>query len=243
LAGYRLTLANVAITPTPQQIVTAESEFPSRVQRSAPVAGSPFAVGPITVVDYSVLAANQAETDGFDFTASYTLKTASAGTFLLSSTATNIEHYKQQTVPNLPMQEMVNQVGNGGPVKLKGNAELTWEFKHWTLGWTTTYYGAYQQFNLNGVTTDVLEQGSPTIPSQTYNDAFVGYRFPDPGHGDETSWASRSLSGVRIQLGLKDVFNKVPPFDAFYSGVAGDYTSPLGDPRLRSYWLSVTKAF
>jgi outer membrane receptor protein involved in Fe transport len=46
--------------------------------------------------------------------------------------------------------------------------------------------------------------------------------------------------GLVIQLGVKNVFNTLPPLDAYF---APFYVSPLGDLRLRDVWLTVKKSF
>ena len=48
------------------------------------------------------------------------------------------------------------------------------------------------------------------------------------------------LSGLTIQLSIKNVFNTSPPFDAYF---APFYYSPYGDVRLRDYFLGVKKQF
>jgi len=63
------------------------------------------------------------------------------------------------------------------------------------------------------------------VPSQTYHDVYGGYSF---------------LSSVEVQAGVKNVFNKRPPFDANMTAL---YYSPFGDPRLATYYVSIRKAF
>jgi len=68
-------------------------------------------------------------------------------------------------------------------------------------------------------------------------DIFVQYAF---GATSLSRRAYGALSHVTVQAGIKNVFNSLPPFDAlnspyFYSG--------YGDPRLRSYQLSLKKGF
>jgi outer membrane receptor protein involved in Fe transport len=46
---------------------------------------------------------------------------------------------------------------------------------------------------------------------------------------------------MEVRVGVTNVFNKEPPYDAFFSG--GFYYSPYGDPRLRTYNVSLRKSF
>jgi hypothetical protein len=47
---------------------------------------------------------------------------------------------------------------------------------------------------------------------------------------------------VTVQLGIDDVFNTPPPFDA-YSSIAPFYYSPYGSVLLRSYVVKIKKEF
>jgi len=87
-----------------------------------------------------------------------------------------------------------------------------------------------------------INQGSRTVPSEIYHDAFVTYRVPT--NSAHSSLSSRLLDGIEIQLGITDVFNTKPPFEAsnVLFGGYGFYYSPYGDPRLRDYWVSIKKA-
>ncbi len=58
----------------------------------------------------------------------------------------------------------------------------------------------------------------------------------------ESSWWRHALSDTSVQLGVRNIFNKVPPFDAL-GGVSQQWYSTYGDARLASYYLTVKKAF
>ena len=89
----------------------------------------------------------------------------------------------------------------------------------------------------------VVLGGRDTIASQAYHDSYVRYAF---GRSDRT--AGSKLSKVRaavtdnlnLELGIKNVFDKMPPFDPFN---APFFYSPYGDFLLRTYWLGVKKEF
>ena len=67
----------------------------------------------------------------------------------------------------------------------------------------------------------------------------IGYRFDEsPG---ASGFRGNVLSNLNVQLGARNVFNKLPPIDAWY--VTNFYLSPFGDTRLRSLWLSVRKGW
>jgi hypothetical protein len=197
--------------------------------------------GLITLVDASYLNAIEYKTNGWDLTIDYR-KPTDFGTFDLHAVGTVIEHDQRQYTTGGPFPEYVGFPGEGGEGKTKANATLSWEYRQWTLGWTTTYFGSYLQaygspgspYALqNGPYTGITDaQGGFTIPSQMYHAIFGSYGFGKT--------PVRLLSNVTIQFGIKNLFNTLPPFDAFYNPY---YYSPYGDPRLRDYWVSVRKGF
>jgi outer membrane receptor protein involved in Fe transport len=65
----------------------------------------------------------------------------------------------------------------------------------------------------------------------------VSYAFPEAKSGKLAL-----LSGVSLQAGVRNVFDKKPPLDAAYL-YEFFVMSPYGDIRLRSFWLSIDKSF
>lgn len=236
LEWFRLEQENVVVTPTPQQMVDLESQFPNRITRAAPAPGE--TIGAITVVNATLINANRGDTEGFDATAQYRVPTDSWGTFTFFAMGTLVDGYRIQTSVVAPLEDIVNELGRGGPLKFKANAMVGWERGPWSAGWAMRYFGSYKQYDF-GTQAYLLAQGHDHIPSQSYHDVFASYRFDQAAAG---SGRSRLLEGLEVQLGIKNAFDKVPPFDAYY-GVQGYYYSPLGDPRLRSYWVALKKAF
>jgi iron complex outermembrane receptor protein len=234
---FRFNQDNLIISPSILQIVNNENVFPSRVVRAPVAPGDPYGVGPITTVDQTLINGTRAEIEGVDFGLDYVRDTERHGSFRFGAAATVFQHYKVQDSIDSPLLDKVNEVANGGPLKFKANAALIWDLRRWSAGWSSYYFGGYDQYN-EGSNLYVLAQGSSRIPSQIYHDLFIGYRIPqsDPSHAGVSA-----LSGVGVQLNIKNVLNDTPPFDAFYSSAA--YVSPFGDPRMRSYALSVTKSF
>jgi iron complex outermembrane receptor protein len=238
LEWYRIEQENVILDPDPQLIVDREAEFPGRVVRANPSAGDPYPVGPITLVDSSFINAARGKTSGFDLTIGYRWRTESLGEFDFSLAGTRIKTYQVQSGFDEAMTELVNKVAAGGPLQTRANAALTWDVKNWNLGWMMSYYGEHSQYDEFGETRYVSAQGSRSIPSQSYHNVSVGYEVPGEGG---SAWAGNALSGVSVQLGIRNVFNKVPPFDAYYN--SSYYHSPFGDARLRSYYLTLAKKF
>jgi len=237
LEWYRLE-QNDRISSLPVQTIVDDvyaGVLPSGLVVRDPVSGR------ISLVNAYLLNLTRLVTKGFDLSFDYRTPASRFGTLDVFALGTVVEHYEQQTSFDSPLQDIVNQVAAQGPLKYRAHATLTWEYRHWTLGWTARYYGSYSQYAppFTPSTAFSLAQGGSRVPGQTYHDLLVNYNFDresDPNRQPPGSL----LSGVTIQAGVKDVFNSVPPRDVFY---VPHYYSPFGDPRLRAYWLALTKTF
>lgn len=227
-----------------QAIVDQENLFPGRVTRDS--------AGNIVLVDASAVNLYKLETEGWDFSADYSIKT-DVGTFSLHAAESIILHLKTQYSQTDPEYDAVNFPSEGGAAKFKTNATATWDWRNWTVSWTSRYFGSYKQYGtLNGpyatqygvTTVYSTAQGSDSVASQIYHDVFVGYAF---GKQQRAKTKLRALTAsilndLTLQVGVRNVFNKIPPLDA-YPNWGNYYLSPYGDMRLRSYWLSVRKDF
>jgi iron complex outermembrane receptor protein len=237
LEYYDITQPNYITTPTVQEIVS-NPQYASLVTRDP-------TTGRITVVNDSYVNAEMYKTNGWDLSLDYRKSTA-YGTFGLHAVGTVIEHDLRQYTVGGPLADYVGFPSEGGEAKTKANGSLTWTYRHWMLGWTTTFFGSYEQagapgsapvlFYSNTYYTDA--QGGYTIPSQVYHDVFATYTLKEVSTG--SSVANHLLSDMTVQFGIKNLFNKVPPFDAYYGPY---FYSPYGSARLRDYWLSVKKTF
>jgi outer membrane receptor protein involved in Fe transport len=129
----------------------------------------------------------------------------------------------------------VGSAADGGGLKWQANAALTWNHRNLTLGWVTRYFDSYF---LNAEHVVDGNQNAATVPSQQYHDLFGSYNFS--AFGERVGF----LSGVELQFGVNNVFNKAPPVDLVGgSGVASGGYSYFGDPRLANYYLSLKMNF
>jgi outer membrane receptor protein involved in Fe transport len=222
--------------------IVATASLSSRVTRDP-------ATGLITSVDTTLVNVDRYETEGWDFSFDYR-KPTGLGTFDASLAASMMAHQMRRTTAIDPLFDYVGFPSQGGAAKLKLNGTLGWEHKAWNVAWTTTWYGSYSQFGAPGTPTvgyqptfqPIILQGGNTIPSQKYHQLVVGYKF---GREEQrkTSGATvsrRLLSDLSVQVGIKNLFNTAPPYDASYGPF---YYSPYGDIRGRSYWVRVKKQF
>jgi outer membrane receptor protein involved in Fe transport len=234
-----------------RQIVDFESIFPERVARDS--------AGVVTTVDATKLNLYHRSTEGWDMSVDYTRQTG-IGAFNLHAAASRILHLENQFLATKPAYDAAGYApAEGGGPKDRGNATLTWERRGWTAGWTTRYTGSYKQYGAPGspviamATSPILvvlagnviaAQGGDTIPSQLYHDLFVGYAFGERAARAGSrlrATADTVLSGLTLQLGVRNIFDQEPPFDAYYS--SNYYLSGFGDARLRTYWVNLKKAF
>lgn len=233
LEWYRIERSDVTLQPTSRQLLANEDQFPGRVTRETPAPGDPYGVGPITQLDRSLISAANVSTEGVDFSLHYHQPTQRYGTFSVDLLGTAVDSFTQVLALGSPAQEAVNQIWNGGPLAFRANATVGWQQGNWSLSWTSLYFGSYDQFNnpLN-----IAAQGGTTVPSQIYHNFMVGYQF-EPAGATSHPW-----SDLEITLGIRNVFNTLPPFDV--GGAAGyGYFSPFGDARLRTAQLTLAKRF
>jgi iron complex outermembrane receptor protein len=238
-------------TLSPQQVVDLESIFPERVTRDTN--------GRITAVDARRMNLFGRDTRGWDLGADYRFESA-FGVFTFRTQHSLIDTLKSQLLATSPAYDAAGYSpaelpGGGGGPKHKANASLIWQRNNWMGGWSVSHFGSYKQSGavggpqwlLSNTSPDdryLIAQGGDTIPSQAYHDVFMSYTFdPQPGSttGAFGARAASILSGVNLRIGIKNLFDKLPPLDTAFSHTY--YSSPYGSARLRSYSLSLVKDF
>lgn len=189
-----------------------------------------FPVGPITVIDGSIANILGSKTDAIDLGASYQFSFPGSGTLDIAAKATYLKSLLIQVTPGaIPVQyaglisgAFSSGVADNGGVRWKGNLAASWSMPGWSIGGRVRFFDSYY---LDSDHTYVAPgQGAATIPSQIYFDLYGSYRLP---------------YDAELRFTANNIFNRKPPFDVASSG----YYSRLGDPRLGSYALSVTKKF
>lgn len=232
---------NIASYPTGVLgLLNDEALFPDRVQRGPNLPGDPAGwAGPITLLNNTLFNIASAEIEALDLQVDYSL-TTEFGTFSVSGVATRQLHLKTTTLDGQPTLENVGVTYNN-PQRFTGNAELKWQQHGWTAGWLARHYDAYLTANpsVPGNAAVIALQGNDgRVPSQTYHDLFVSWT-------PELSPRSvpRFLLGAEFQFGLRNVFDKTPPFDANVYNLIRLFHSPLGDPLGRSWQVAVSKRF
>lgn len=232
---------NIATYPTGRQgIVNDEDLLPGRIVRGPKLPDDPADwAGPIVLLNSTLFNVARAEVEAFDLQLDYSFST-DFGTFSLTTVASAQPHYETQSLSGQPTIENVGY-GFEKPQKLTANAELRWQHAAWTAGWVARYYHSYMTENpaVVGPATDAairLQGNGGVVPSQTYHDMYVAWR---PGE----TFQPGLLSGTEVQLGLRNVFDEMPPFDASIFAIYGYHHSPLGNALGRSYQIALAKRF
>jgi iron complex outermembrane recepter protein len=225
----------IAALSLSQETIDQELSIPGLVSRALTTDGS---IGAITGVNLGLLNIARAEFEAYDASVDYGLEVPHRGAFDLSLGVTRLMHFKTQTTEASPVVENVgvetaaiSGATVGGGLRWKANSTLVWSYNDWKLGWAAQYYGSYW---LNLDHSIVATQGSRTIPSQIYHDAFLGWMVPI---GSRFS----AISKLEIQLNVQNVFDKSPPVDVIGAQQVG--YSPWGDPRLANYSISFRTGF
>jgi len=198
----------------------------------------------ITLVDTSLLNLSYYEMKGWDFSAAYR-GVLPIGRVSISSQATLYESLTKQANPTGPFSEYVGWPHHGGVPDWRGSATFAWGRKGLTLGWTSRYISAYNVYGSPGAPitspTYTTMQGGDTVPGQLYHDIFGSYFFQRRSSKASRNLGVRSLlTGLSIKAGIRDIFDKAPPYDAFRGPY---YYSNYGSPRMREYWITVRKDF
>lgn len=226
-----------------QQIVNAEQTYADRITRES---------GRITAVDVSLMNLYRRETRGWDVQISARRRT-SLGEFEFNAQASVITRLRNQLALGQPSLDYAGYVAEGGAAKNKGSASLVWSRGGVAVGWTTRYFGSYKQYGaagspfsrqfLNGAASSqyLAAQGADAIAAQTFHDVFASFDFAEKNGAGARRRLSDLFRGTEFRIGVRNVFNTPPAFDAFYD--SNYYLSPYGDARLRSYWISLRKRF
>lgn len=200
---------------------------PDRIVRG-PASGG-FAVGPITSLDISMINLKSMETQAFDFTVNYDT-TLFGGTLSAVGRATYVDKLTIAPFADSPATNYAGvattafSAGSGaqGSLRFRGSASVQWSKNGLSLGWQTRYMNGYYLLADHSV---VTAQGAAKVDGQMYHDMNISYRLP---------------SKMTVFFGINNVFDKMPPLDVSRNPL---FYSAYGDPRLRNFYLRLTKSF
>jgi outer membrane receptor protein involved in Fe transport len=192
-----------------------------------------FSDGTIRVVNSVFFNVGQTVAKGYDITANYVMKTDTAGRFELSTVWSRLQSFKQASVPGAPLQELVNLdtgAGTGGVegyLRWKGRMQAEWAYQGLTALVGANFTDGFLDYDANG---DPFQ-----VKNTMIYDLQVGYNFRDTAG----SW----LKDTKITVGVRNLFDKDPPFSSGSAGNATGYPSFLYSSEGRFVYVSVGRKF
>ena len=190
--------------------------------------------GSINVINSVFFNIGKTKAAGFDYTATYVIKTDSMGRFEASALASMYTHFKTTSVAGSPLTEIVSQPtaeGTGsdnGYLKWKGRVQLQWNYKNYSALIGSNYLDGF--WDVDGNT------GNDFFINSTWiYDGQVAYTF----HNELGSW----LADTKVTLGGRNLFDKNPPFASGNAGNSTGYPSFLYTSEGRFWYVSLSRKF
>jgi iron complex outermembrane receptor protein len=192
-----------------------------------------FTNGNIRTVNSVFFNIGQTKAAGFDYSATYLMRTDNSGRFEFSTTWSQYTHFRQQSAAGGDFIEVVNQPtaeGTGsdnGYLRWRGRAQIDWSFK----GFSTIFGGTY-----NDGFWDIDLDGNDRFVDPTWMfDAQVAFNF----QSRFAPW----LSDTKLAIGARNVFDKDPPLAQGFGGNSTGYPGFLYSSEGRFVYVSLTRKF
>lgn len=189
-----------------QTIVNNEALFPGRVTRAAPDATDTALGQPGRITAVSTIFANfgRVENRSADITVDYTLPWEDFGRWRLNFAASTTLKATRQLAPGQP--PVVLEDDTASPPKWRINASLFWRKGNWNASAFLWYMDGFRS---NGAGNILVQNNTAVVyyptPAVTKLDLRAAYEFKDGvwrGYG----------KGLRLGVGVNNVFDKEPPF-------------------------------
>jgi iron complex outermembrane receptor protein len=218
---WRIAVDNTIGTITIPQLLANIGAFSDRITRTN---------GIITQVDLRTGNFGSRRTEGIDFTVRGTFD-GLGGTFNLGLDGTWLFYKREKLLPNLQYSDLIGVFTFTGDLGLewKHNAFINWRNDDWNFTLTQIFRSGYRNFAL---------PASATRPdyNRHVND-YITYNF---------SVGFTGIPHVRLAAGVRNLFDRDPPFAITYdsnTGAGSSWEPRVADPRGRSYTLSAELKF
>ena len=178
--------------------------------------------GPIqTLIEFNQNVGNQ-QTSGIDVSLRARSPVANWGRVALQLDGTYINKWVE-ALNGLPAESFAGRYGPFGPVpRWRHYASLQWEYGAWRATLAQTFQSGYTDAN----------------PDMNGNSRNVGTYSVWDLQGTYTGWRNTTLA-----LGIKNVFDRAPPFTNQTGSLQVGYEPLYGDPRGRTFYTRLTYAF
>jgi len=213
----------------PQLVLANETRFPDRVVRDGP---SPADVaqglpGRILSVDMSHINFGFLDTSGIDLGASHVFDTA-AGQWIAGLSATWVRKYETVDVPDTAPLDRVGVAAVAGTIpEWHAVATLGWAKRGLSISTSARFTASYDDATY-------LARLDRRVPSQTLFDMQMAW---DSDAYDTTG--SRWLRGLKLTLGVSNLFDEEPNFSEISGG--NGFDTSQGDIRQRFGYINLSK--
>ncbi len=191
------------------------------------------------------------EIQGIDFATSYVIPTDTLGRFDISLNASYLDSVRIQQFPGAPFFEYVGEaddilfdnatgvvstpgIADDGYVQWKSQLVLDWSLANWSASLTGHYTDGFRDFAIDW---DPSAPDDPAtirqVASRTTWDLQVNYT----AFADSDRW----YGDARFTVGVRNLFDKDPPFASGWGGNSNGYPGFLYNAEGRFYYLSLTK--
>jgi iron complex outermembrane receptor protein len=213
---------------------------------------SPTYKGDIYITDHFINSGG-VHVESFDFNPEYQIHTQSLGTFTIGTDGTYMEHFLYSALPGAPFYEFAGYSTNtqteaGSFPHWNFYTTLNWKFHHWDATIGNTYNSSMTDIGAapSGLTyapANYLSAHAPvTVSYYTSWDLQLAYTFNRAMARQIWGW----LAGMRIAVGVNDVFNRMPPYAGLSQAAANNNNnadtaaySPIG----RLFFVSASVKF
>lgn len=217
---------------TPQVVVDLEPLWRERINRAAPAAGDPSAVGRINSVLTGVTNLSGRHSQNWNVSLNYAWTECLGGTLELYTRILYFQRYDLQGRPDSPAVDELRHPDGGAPglSRIRTNFGAAWSTRDVSFGMDGHYF-----HERNLPPSYWPAQGSDHIAPFTQFDAFL--------QTDLSRWLpwQNSRYGLRAQLRVNNLFETAFPKYANEPSSSG--VAPYGDWRGRVYSVSMTATF
>lgn len=180
---------------------------------------APFAA----VVDARLQNLSVVKQSGLDMDVGYGFRLG-RGKADLGLAGTYIAHIRQALTPSAPVSDVVGVLGN--PVDFRARAHLSWQSDRWGAALFANYVDGY---------TNKTNATPQHVAAWTTFDLQLSYRF-NADHG--------AARGLRVALGATNLFDRDPPYAAYFIGIfTSGYDPENANPLGRVVSLQLTKSW
>src|SRR5207302_1046834 len=228
---------------TPAAILADQNKFGFLITRAAPDASCPGCPGQITSIFQGNLNFGETKVRGLDIDGRYRIPTVANGAFTIGLNGTYIHKYLVQNIDGTfsSINGMVNPIvnGAGGVIpRWRHYLYLDWKLAPWNVTFAQQYQSHYKDIPGSQEDTDPT---SSTFTGPQAHQVVGEYQL----FHLFASYTGFMKEQLRITLGIRNLFNKAPP----YSNAGGQnyfqagYDPGYADPRGRTFLLSATYKF